>query len=375
MLTAADIKRHRQSYPELDAIFRRAEANDSTSAPRKHHVVPASYLRRWEGERHTIRMTDALTRHTTLLSPRKALKHTDFYRLESPDIEVGTIPPQLMETLLSDIEAQAKRILDEYIRTGSCDDPQEMAWLAWFFAMQITRGVSNRLEQAHITTNAMKLQFSGWTDETIREFLVRKGDPAEPDDVASARRAIDDVAAGNVWIAPQDPAAAAMSAKMALEIGETLLGRRWLIFRSPYGGLITCDEPVVMVPEPGEDRGQRPGVANAGVIIVALDPHTLLAMFRRDLIPTGAGRIPGLLPSEVHELDVEIAANSHRWLIEQPQRSATLSLPLPLPAQLFAQEGPLPGDTHGSELYRSFKPTRWANTSSPPPPPIERWWE
>ena len=77
MPTLADVTRHRQLDPEMDAIFRRAEANDSVSAPRKHHLVPASYLRRWQGSARTIRMTETTSRRSVLVSPQKALKQTD----------------------------------------------------------------------------------------------------------------------------------------------------------------------------------------------------------------------------------------------------------------------------------------------------------
>lgn len=375
MPTLADVTRHRQLDPEMDAIFRRAEANDSVSAPRKHHLVPASYLRRWQGSARTIRMTETTSRRSVLVSPQKALKQTDFYRLESPDLEPGVIPPLLMETILAEVESQAKRILDGLISVGRCDSPDDEAALAWFLAMQITRGASFRAEQATAATEGMKLQMSDLTDSGIRDMLLARGEPAADDDVARARKDVDDVLSGEIFFAPQDAAATAMSARLAMDVGEYLLHREWLVYRAPYGGLITCDEPVVLVPAPGDDRLQRAGVATAGAVLLALDPYTVLAMFHPAWRPSRIGRVVDLLPTEVGEINLEIAANSHRWLIEEPNTRTTLSLPLPPPAAPFQQEGPLPGFSGEGELYRSFKPNRWAYSASPPPLPVGRWWE
>lgn len=330
-------------------------------------------------------MTDANSRRSVVLNPAKALKRTDFYRIESPDPESPDVPPLLMETILSEIEGSAKPLIDDLIVTGRCDDPTDMGDLALFIAMQITRGSSHRAELSAMATESTKLMLSygpagpgtGPPDDFIRQRLREgSGRPASDSEVASARSAIDDLIAGRIYVAPAKAAAVALAAEVGAHLVPYLFDREWLIYRAPYSGLITCDEPVVLLPAPGSDRRARPGVATAGAVLMALDPETVLAMFRLDAGPGSPGRVVDLLPSEVAEIDLEIAANSHHWMIEQPNTTISLGIALPPPMSPVKIEGPLLGVQGASDgdLYRHFKPTRWANQADVPPLPVARWW-
>src|SRR4051794_14293374 len=109
----------RRSVPtELRALLDRARRNEGASEPRKHHVVPASYLARWtDGAQIRVTDLDAGLSYTT--SPFKAARITDFYRMDSEDLDAQEVPPLLLETMLGDIEGAAKEIVDDLVQQPS----------------------------------------------------------------------------------------------------------------------------------------------------------------------------------------------------------------------------------------------------------------
>lgn len=84
-------------------LLEQARKNESGTPPRKHHLVPASYLRRW-AEGGVIRVTDLDDNNSYLCAPEKAARETDFYRIDHPDIPRDEVPPLVFETLLGHLE-------------------------------------------------------------------------------------------------------------------------------------------------------------------------------------------------------------------------------------------------------------------------------
>jgi hypothetical protein len=128
--------------PESRALLEHARRNEA-SAPRKHHLVPASYLRRW-ADAGAIRVPDVETRHSYPTSPEKAARITDFYRLEADELDPQQMPPLLFESLLSEVEGWAKAIIDELLTQPEELSPDDAAKFAWFMGFQFTRGSAHR---------------------------------------------------------------------------------------------------------------------------------------------------------------------------------------------------------------------------------------
>src|SRR4051794_26435246 len=95
--------KHEVPPPEFLKLLEDARRSADQSAPRKHHLVPASYLRRWaEGGR--IRVTQIEEKNSYLAAPEKAARETDYYRIEAPEISPDEVPPLLFETMLGRVE-------------------------------------------------------------------------------------------------------------------------------------------------------------------------------------------------------------------------------------------------------------------------------
>lgn len=71
---------------EVRAIFEQAVKNAEGTPPRKHHLVPASYLRRW-AEDGKVRVTVVDEGRSYLSAPETAACETDYYRLDHPDVD------------------------------------------------------------------------------------------------------------------------------------------------------------------------------------------------------------------------------------------------------------------------------------------------
>lgn len=101
--------------PDVAALVARARQNEK-NPPRKHHIVPGSYLRRWT-EGRQLRVTEIDEHKTWITTAEKAARRTDYYSLASDDLRLDQLPPLLAETMLSDIEGLGKVSIDaEFIR-------------------------------------------------------------------------------------------------------------------------------------------------------------------------------------------------------------------------------------------------------------------
>ncbi len=101
-------------HSELSELVQQAISNEG-AAPRKHHLIPAFYLRCWEAE-GLLRVTDVDQRHSYLTSAANAARETDFFSLESHDLDPNEVPPLLAETALSRLEADAAEALFVRVR-------------------------------------------------------------------------------------------------------------------------------------------------------------------------------------------------------------------------------------------------------------------
>lgn len=355
------------------AMFERARRNEEEAAPRKHHLVPASYLARW-APTGQLRVTVTDTKRTYTGSPGTVGRVTDFYSLASEDLDAGAVPPLLIETILSQIETAAKPLVDLLIEDGpGALTPLSALAFGQFLAFQVTRGRSFREQLMAIANAGQLLMWEGITDEGIAARLKENSQDDSPEAVAGIREWFDAWQRGEYRVGPQPAAQVWHAAAAAEPLALNLVGRQWRVYHSVLP-LITCDEPVVPVHGPHQNRREVPGLATAGVVLLPLNPHRLLAMFHPYLRLDTVALEQELLPSEASELNVEIAANSDRWIFELVRGTQGRSILVPphAPARaVVAAAGP--GPTPGRELFRSHRPTRW-HSSTPPALPVARWW-
>ncbi len=355
------------------AMFERARRNEK-SAPRKHHVIPASYLARWQRDGQ-VRVTETDAKRTYTTSPEKAARETDFYSLASEDLDSHEIPPLLMETILSQIEGSAKSIIDRLLEGGpGALSALDALGFAQFLAFQVTRGRAFRAQIMAMANAGMLKMWEGVSDQGIAARLREQGSDSSPGAVAAIRETLDEWKDGHWTVAPQPAALVGYAAAAAEPLAMTFLARPWRIYQSVMP-MITCDEPVVPVPRPRGDRGEYAGLATAGVVLFPLDPHHLVAMFHPYLALDEVALHPELCPSEADEINLELAGHSDRWLFERPNHSRSLTLTVPRHAPTRAVlESINVANRPEDEFFRGYRPTRWHASLRRPPLPVERWW-
>ncbi len=372
--------KRRKVPAELRHLVAEARSLEST-ALRKHHLVPASYLRRW-AEDGLLRVTDINSKHDYKTSPAKAARQTDFYRLESDDLDADELPPLLFEVVLSRVEEWGKEGIDALLTAPTVIDPLRTAQFAFYLGTQFTRGAAFRAELQQMTNAMFKLQFGDLSDDGIRQELVRRGANPTEDLVESSRRLLDGINNGSYRVSLQDAAAVAQAGEMAYALGEHFLERTWVVFETPKT-MITSDEPVTLVGGPGSPRDERAGVATAGVILLPLNPSHVLAMFRDDVAarigtvaPPGDIQHGRLGPLETSELRFEVAMNAHRWTFERPSKRVAANLSLGPPVEAFSIEevGEMERASDVGLVIRSFKKNRFTGATLRRPWPVAAWW-
>jgi hypothetical protein len=322
-------------------------------------------LQRWEVA-DRIRVTDLQVGKSYLVKAEKASRETDFYRMESPNLDPSEIPPLWAETILGHIEGAAVGAIDAILSDRASSSVE--IDLAIFIAVQFTRGRAFRHSQETLLDESIKMRFP--LDQRVAKHLATK--QANEDEMFDFLK---ELHAGEIIVREQKAVLISRGLQIAMEVVPQLLARHWMVVSSPLVALITCDEPVVILEGPDASRRERGGIGTADIVIFPLSPEALLMMVHPLVDLHEMAFHTELDAVEASEVNLEIAANSNRCLFERGDRSSTIGFPLPPRQPASTRHGPYPlADEPGAELYRWSKPSRWNRAASPPPLPVRRWW-
>ena len=116
------------------------------------------------------------TSHSYVTSPVRAAKETDFYRVDSSDIDPNVIPPLLFEKALGEIEGHAQSAFETLIQSGPDDlDPRQALDMGIYLGVQYARGQSVRRQIQHASHSALVAWFEAMPDNQIAEMLRTQG--------------------------------------------------------------------------------------------------------------------------------------------------------------------------------------------------------
>lgn len=351
----------------LERLLARARAAQSAGGNRKHHLVPATYLRRWE-ENERVRVTDVTTRRTYVARSEAVGRETDFYSLRAEGIDPDEVPPLTLELLIAEIEASARPTIDALV-DGREPDADAAGNLAWFIALQSTRGRAFRESIRVMANQIVRLDLADRSEAWVRRRMSLNGVTPTPEGVRSALDGLAKISSGEWTLAPQEAAMAGLAAEAADNVVPHLLLRHWVVYETPPL-LITSDEPFVTLGGPGTPRGEHAGAADAARILFPLSPTRLLVLLRRDLEPESCRDLDTV---DVADINRELLANASRWAFERPTRSIASRLRVPPPVPAMINERVAGSPEEGKVVWRQHRPTRWANEPSTPWP-VARWW-
>lgn len=335
---------------------------------KKHHLVPASYLRRWAVD-GKVRVVDLSNKRTYVAAPEKVARDTDFYRLDSDDVDPDELPPLLMEVLLSKIEGAAvqpiTKLIEEAHQEFTTDD---RAAVAMFVAFQLTRGRSFRSRIQQMFADMYRLVHQGVDAKTL---LEESGVEPTAEVLEETESFLRDLQDGTVVVGEQPAALVSKVGEMATAIVPYVFSRRWGIWTSPTE-IVTTDEPVLALGGRNTARGQVGGSASADVLVFPLAPNQVLVMFRPLFGPTAASG--ELTHVDTKRLNLELLAHAERWQFSRPQRGGYLPpLPPPVPASIQEDEIEIEDGKDNTSMVHSFTPNRWLYAGDIPWP-VDDWW-
>lgn len=362
-----------QSEPTYDlwatAAARAAAMTAARQEPRRHHLVPRFYLERWAGDGR-VRVVDLVRgRNAYELSPAQAALETDFYRLDEPNDETS---PVYWEAWLSEVEGKAAASMASIDAGGpGAMDDEAHQWLCLFLAVQMTRGRFARLRR-----RAMFV-------EQMARLLETDGPRRIAHELSAAGRSFSssglEELVANVEHFRADPSQLQLprkedlesSARTATHIAGSLMTRHVTLYGTRRA-LITCDEPVVGLHENMAKPAMPGGVRGTPILAFPLGPHSVLALYRRDLEPPLE---PGSMLTAIETIDLNssILANAHSFAIATAgdRIAERLYLP-PEPASIRSQLIDLPKSDES--LFRFWTPGRWEEQPDAPVRVVNRWW-
>lgn len=370
---AKNTRRNRKRAAKEWAL-RSARASEA-NAPRKHHVVPGSYLRRWEQD-GALWVLDRASRRTFSTRANKIARETDFYRLDAEDVtDPDAVPPNLAEFLLSQLEGAAVAPIDALVEeVGVVEGFDDARFdVTNFVAMQMLRGRRARANhQSAVAGMNRFISTFAQTQDAVRAQSDRELNDEEVEQILDANRRL---ASGEIQLVPTQASSIALAFEMLPVFGEEIFARQWVRYLSEVP-LLTTDEPVVALAGRNVERGSVPGPAIAGALLFPLDPHHLLAMFHADLSLSEAAAHPVLTATESAEVNLELAAHAHLHVMGQGGRTMQRvpSLPPPVASALVQSPVPVRNAAPGSEIIATFQPSPWLYAPRQPLP-VERWWE
>jgi len=332
--------------------------------------VPEFYLKHWADD-GKIRVTDVDESRSWVTTPNNAAVETDYYRVESPDVDPEEVPPLLFETALSKIEQWGAEFINATVADPDIRvEDEERVLFSLYMAMQYVRGRHFRAVARASATDQFKLKYGQITEKGIRHVLQEKGLEVTEENVSRFRRFVDDLNSEDVTLGPTKATLLGTAGQMVSDVGFYLFERGWHTYSVPPI-LVTCDEPVIPVPGPPHPRSERGGVADAGVVLFPLTPSLLLAMFDDE---KACPQQPYTLDyADLADINREIVGASSTYAFERPARRTAAALKVPTAGEPISRTI-TPADQDADQyLIRRRRLSRWANASPAPPWPVERW--
>ncbi|MBF6436385.1 DUF4238 domain-containing protein [Nocardia cyriacigeorgica] len=297
---------------------------------KKHHYVPRFYLKRWANPEGESKMTIVDSGSSYVQPVEQLARKTNFNRFSADDIDPVLYPALWVEKHMSRIEDQIAIRLTEACATGPgpVNDPLLKADIAVFVGLQYVRGVKYRkyalkLDEKISTLDPLQLRQT--VSLLLPTLLPTFGISYDP---SRHEEQLEDILSKSTSSGSSDPRVKALDQALSdlrVVVSDSVHKRLWAIYAT-VNPIVTCDEPVIMIPGGKYDRSRWLGPNHSQAIIFPLDPHHLLVMLTRNLSHTE----PFILDEEeAFEVNLEFVAGSDQCAFERPQDSIVSRFDIP----------------------------------------------
>ena len=217
---------------------------------KRHHHVPAFYLRGFADERDTITTVRLGGAEPFTTKVQNTAAENGFYAV--PGHQEG---PDVFERLLSSVEGDAAAVFRK-LEAGTWPlEVEDRATLTSFIALQVTRGPEQRRNMQQMKARLAQIEVSIVGKDGLKDWAKKRSGVE-----------LDDTAAKLVWeqaMRPEGPpvkVSALDHIQQMAELVEALVpyiaGRPWTLVSFDSRSLITSDTPVVLIPYAEQDEDE-----------------------------------------------------------------------------------------------------------------------
>ncbi|TQF14238.1 DUF4238 domain-containing protein [Myxococcus llanfairpwllgwyngyllgogerychwyrndrobwllllantysiliogogogochensis] len=284
------------------------------SEPRRHHLVPQMHLKRFADHKRRIIMVSRDQKKRVSTDIKKACVQTDYYAVETNNGRM-----QDVEGLLSVIESNAAAAIENILSGKFPPSPTDREAIALFIGFQCVRGDETLQGYGQVVDVLTKKIISNATrEEIIETFHRREGREPTEEEIAARKLIFKNV--NNFTITPHQNRRINVMLKLAPELADIMLKRRW--FLSDHGDpcLLTSDTPVVMwsKPTPPTFFSGR-GWATADEVQMPLSPRFSLCLSWENELKEQVFRLGSKIGPELGaKLNELVAYKARRWIFHHP---------------------------------------------------------
>lgn len=288
----------------------------TSKPPRRHHLVPKFYLRRFaRNEQIRVRSRDLTKSFINSISDASVRTH--YYSVELSD---GTRSPQV-EQALAKVEGAANKIIlgmDE----GRLPTGEDKKTFSFFLALQMTRTQAQRnsldSKGTAVIRRLMQIAPIDLATDVFREKHKRAPNTEELKESRDRIRK----AADATTLSYTSNAHIETMIESAKYLAPFLARRAWCLMDFDRPLLLTSDSPVLPYSPPSELGFWGVGVANARFVCYPLDPRCALFMFNTESSAQTI-QLPRMHGSEeeARGMNFDIAFQAEEWIFQHPDLS------------------------------------------------------
>jgi hypothetical protein len=211
---------------------------------RRHHYVPQFYLKNFVSDRDKPRLfvVDLPGSRSFSTAPCNVAVERDFNTIMTPGV-----PPDIVETEMSKVEAAIASALARIIAAVSLRDKDDAAYLFWFANLLLVKNPAQRTVFDNFVNTVMtKVGKSYASDQETWDAYVREqvaeGALQGGDDAAELRRAI----LGDYTVALSTEAHLHTEFTLSKDLFAAFANRGWNLYKATSGQFVTSDRPVVV---------------------------------------------------------------------------------------------------------------------------------
>lgn len=273
----------------------------TAAPPRRHHLLPQFYMRRFTNEKGQVRVVERATGKDYTTATTNVFVERDYYTVSSEDAEDDH---GLIEGLYAQVEGVVAPIFDQLCHGDFPLGGQERSEFASFMALQVTRGRQHREMVQNMTDvlgrEMLKMaadQPPGYWEKVRAEWEANPVGPEPPPPLTDEQREM--LRAGTAFeIKP--------SREHIIEMSFVAVEEMTFLFMSMTCRLVTFDEPCLFTSEHPVSYWRPPSPMNA---FYGIGPATSQEV-RMPISPT---RALVLTPPELGRKPFDISEHEHTY--------------------------------------------------------------